>query len=276
MNGASTAAASNGFEVELSTAAPRQGGVVAIVVTSASPLPEVVVKDGDRRVALERSGSGTVFRGLLGVDLDSPAGERTLVVEGDGLVVRERVNVLDGRFEVEKLRVPRDYVEPPKRVLARIKEDQRKVAAAWASALPDRLWAGKLRQPVDAPVRDNFGRKRVLNGTPKSPHNGIDFPAATGTAVVASAAARVALAEALYFSGNSILLDHGNGLFTTYFHLSKLDVKAGDRVKPGQRIGAVGATGRVTGLHLHMGARLHGARVSPLALFALPEWPAAP
>ncbi len=129
--------------------------------------------------------------------------------------------------------------------------------------------------PVEAPVRENFGAKRVFNGKPRSRHNGVDLAASTGAPVTAPAPAVVVLAEDLYYSGGTVILDHGGGLFTTYFHLSRIDVKLGDRVAAGEKLGAVGATGRATGPHLHWGARVNGARVDPLDLLQLPAWPPA-
>ncbi|MBI3780824.1 MAG: M23 family metallopeptidase, partial [candidate division NC10 bacterium] len=104
---------------------------------------------------------------------------------------------------------------------------------------------------------------------PRSPHAGADYQAPRGSVVRASNAARVALAEEQFFGGNSLVLDHGLGLYTVYFHLERLLVKAGDRVHKGQEIGRVGATGRATGPHLHFGVRLQGARVDPAALLRL-------
>src|SRR5262249_43930345 len=104
---------------------------------------------------------------------------------------------------------------------------------------------------------------------------GLDLAARQGQEVSAPAPARVALAEDLYFSGGTVILDHGAGLFTSYFHLSRIDVRAGDLVAEGARVGAVGATGRATGPHLHWSARIDGARVNPLGLLKLPRWPRA-
>ena len=140
--------------------------------------------------------------------------------------------------------------------------------------MPERRWTGPFRLPVDAPVREkSFGSRRVLNGTPRSPHSGVDLAARQGQPVVAPAPGRVALAEDLYFSGGTVILDHGAGVFTSYFHLSKIDARIGELVAEGAGIGAVGATGRATGPHLHWSARVDGARVNPLGLLKLPEWP---
>jgi murein DD-endopeptidase MepM/ murein hydrolase activator NlpD len=166
------------------------------------------------------------------------------------------------------------YVEPPAEELERIAEEREKVKRVWDSAESERQFARAFRLPVAARANASFGVRRVFNGQPRSSHDGVDLPGPEGEPVVAPAAAVVALADELYFSGGTVILDHGSGLFTTYFHLSRIDVEAGEAVGPGQRIGSVGATGRATGPHLHWGARLHRARVNPLDLLQLPEWPA--
>jgi murein DD-endopeptidase MepM/ murein hydrolase activator NlpD len=130
----------------------------------------------------------------------------------------------------------------------------------------DRLWQGAFRLPVDVDPAPNFGQRRILNGQPRSPHAGVDFGARRGAPVVAPARGRVVLAEPLFFSGRTVILDHGLGLFSLYGHLSTLSVKVGQRVETGTPLGAVGATGRATGPHLHWAVRLGGARVDPLAL----------
>jgi murein DD-endopeptidase MepM/ murein hydrolase activator NlpD len=142
------------------------------------------------------------------------------------------------------------------------------VNAAYRSAEPARRWTS-FAKPVAYPG-GNFGSRRVYNGKTTGFHAGLDMAAPKGTPVAAAADGRVALAGDLYFSGGTVLLDHGGGLFTQYMHLSRIDVKDGDVVARGTILGLVGATGRVTGPHLHWGARLNGARVNPEALVALP------
>ena len=115
----------------------------------------------------------------------------------------------------------------------------------------------------------NFGHRRVFNGQPRAPHSGADLRARTGTPILAANSGRVVLAKDLFYSGNAVFIDHGLGLFTTYLHLSKIDVAVGDIVEQGQQIGLAGATGRVTGPHLHWGVRLLDARVDPFSLVRL-------
>ncbi len=259
------------------TAVPKtlpQGGIAALTMASDTPLAGLTLVDGDRRVALERDASGRVFRGIFGVDLDAATGALDIVLEsGDGgarLVVP--VRVLRGGFHIQKLTVDPKYVEVPPEEQERVKADAARVSAAYRSADAARRWTSFAR-PVAAEGR-NFGARRVYNGATKSFHAGLDMAVPAGTPVAAAADGRVALAGDLYFSGGTVLLDHGGGLFTQYFHLSRVDVRDGEVVAKGAVVGLAGATGRVTGPHLHWGARWNGARVNPDALLALPAWPA--
>jgi murein DD-endopeptidase MepM/ murein hydrolase activator NlpD len=263
--------------VEMSSASPKQGGLVAVTVKSDVPLASAAVSSGGRESAMERDGEGRLFLALVGVDFESAVGPREMDVAvlglcGDRHTAHRALRVVPGKFPVQKLRVAPAYVEPPESELDRIREDKEKVGRVWATGDPRRMWGSPFALPVDAPARDNFGSRRVFNGKPRSSHEGADLSAPEGAPVAAPGPGRVALAENLYFSGGTVILDHGAGLFTMYFHLSRIDVKAGDILAPGGRIGAVGATGRATGPHLHWGARLNRARINPLGLLQLPTW----
>jgi murein DD-endopeptidase MepM/ murein hydrolase activator NlpD len=267
------------LKVECSPARPKQGDIVFVALRADSTLSSATVTDGDRHVGLEADGDGRTFRGLLGIDFESKVGRRTLEVEargagGETVRTSRTLEVVSGKFPTQKLKVAPAYVEPPAEELARIARDREEVARVWAAADSQRLFRGAFRMPVTSDAHGSFGVRRVFNGKPRSSHDGVDLPAAEGAPVEAPAPATVALAGDLYFSGGTVILDHGRGLFTTYFHLSAIDVKAGETVASGQRVGAVGATGRATGPHLHWGARLHRARVNPLDLLKLPAWPA--
>jgi murein DD-endopeptidase MepM/ murein hydrolase activator NlpD len=141
--------------------------------------------------------------------------------------------------------------------------------AIYDTVTPERLWDGKFRLPLkDVTTGGNFGRRRVLNGQARSPHSGVDFPAAAGTPVFASQNGKVVLAEELYYSGNTVVIDHGYGIYTMYCHLSKIGVAAGDAIKAGDELGQVGATGRVTGPHLHWALTIQHARVNGMQIVA--------
>jgi len=129
-----------------------------------------------------------------------------------------------------------------------------------------RFWSGQFIRPVEGKVSGSFGRKRIINGQPRSPHSGEDFTAPQGTPVHATNEGVIALVGDFFFSGKSIVLDHGLGLYTMYFHLDEVDVAEGDKISKGEVLGKVGATGRATGPHLHWGMRIDGARVNPLSI----------
>ena len=261
------------------TREPRQGAVVPVVLRSDVPLASAVLTGEGERVPLEADASGRVFRGLVGVDFEAKTGAERFEVEtadscGASHAASLSLRVLPGAFPSQRLTLEPKYVEPPESEKERIASDHAKVQSAWDSGEAGRRWPGAFLLPVPGTKAGAFGARRVLNGETKSRHSGVDMAAAAGTPVLAAAPARVALAEDLYFSGGTVILDHGGGLFTTYFHLSKIDVHVGDVVAARQEIGEVGATGRATGPHLHWGARLHGKRVNPLALLKLTAWPA--
>ena len=265
---------SPGLTVTASSATPRQGGIVAITVRSERPLNELVLIDGDLRVPLEREADGTVFRGLYGLDLAASTGAHRVSFEARGGVTPLvwSFRVASGRFQIQRLSVDPRYVEVPKEELERVRADRARVAEAYRNGSAVRLWTSFAR-PLEARLNGNFGARRVYNGKTQSFHAGLDLEAAEGTSVAAAGDGRVVLAGDLYFSGGTVLLDHGAGLFTQYFHLSRIDVKEGNTVVKGACLGASGHTGRVTGPHLHWGARLFGARVNPEDLLAFPAWP---
>jgi murein DD-endopeptidase MepM/ murein hydrolase activator NlpD len=258
-------------------AAPKslpQGSVAEIRVASDTPLAGLVLVDGDRRVPLEPDPSGRKWSGLVGVDLDAKTGLHDFVLEAPDGSARLvfALKVLRGSFRVQKLSVDPKFVEVPPEEKERVKADSERVNAAYATAEAGRRWSSFARPvPFEG---GNFGSRRVYNGKTQSFHAGLDMPAPAGTPVAAAADGRVALAGDLYFSGGTVLLDHGGGLFTQYMHLSRVDVKDGDVVTKGTVVGLAGATGRVTGPHLHWGARWNGARVNPAALLVLPARPA--
>ena len=196
------------------------------------------------------------------IDLEAK-GEIELVRRSSGGIASRKVRVGDYPYATEELTVEEKYVAPPKEALERIEREKARVAKLWALSTP-RRFALPLAAPLEAlPTAGRFGSRRVFNKEPRSPHSGADFSAKTGTVVFAPADGVVALAEEQYFAGNAVYLDHGDGLISMAFHLSRIDVANGDEVKRGQPIGKVGATGRVTGPHLHFAVRWHGARVDP-------------
>lgn len=205
------------------------------------------------------------------VDLLHEAGPLELARQRGG--VTERASVRVGRFDypVQKLTLPSRMVDLSAADLARVRRESREVARLWGSDRPRRFTL-PLTAPLEPlPKGGRFGHRRVINGSPRSPHGGADYAADAGALVRAAAAGTVVMVADHFFSGNAVFVDHGDGLVTQYFHLSRVDVRQGQEIGRGESIGAVGATGRATGPHLHFGVRWRQARVDPDALVASPD-----
>ena len=171
--------------------------------------------------------------------------------------------LFDKKRPVQALRVDKKYVDPPAEVRERIRRDREKAGKALDNYSPERLWTAPFARPVSGSVSSKFGLKRVFNDQPRGVHRGLDLRGAEGTPILACADGRVVLADDLYFSGNAVYIDHGQGVFTSYLHMSRILVRPGDVVRRGQVIGKVGSTGRVTGPHLHLSLIVLGQAVDP-------------
>jgi murein DD-endopeptidase MepM/ murein hydrolase activator NlpD len=257
-----------------STRTVKQGDVFAVAVDPAvladvSHTDDLVVRFSDREWPVFPTPDGAGV--LIGVDLEAGLGAQEYVLErrnAEGAAVvltRETVTVEKGDFGVQKLSLPDKQVDLDPDTLRRV-EDEKQVMLASMDEVTPRLWDGAFLLPSEGPVQHTFGRRRVINGQPRRPHSGEDITAPTGAPVVAINHGIVRLVDDQFFSGKSIVLDHGSGLYSMYFHLSETGVQTGDRVAKNQVIGKVGSTGRVSGPHLHWGVRLNGARVNPLSL----------
>jgi murein DD-endopeptidase MepM/ murein hydrolase activator NlpD len=269
---------SAGTTLHLSAPESSQGSLLLAEVKSAKPLTEIKGDWGGRTVLFWQEGNTTVVhKGLLGVDLEKAPGAYELKVTGqttgdEKIACSATIEVRAGRFATEKLTVGKQFVEPSAEQIKRADEERQKLRDIFDQVTPQRLWDGMFRIPLDgATTGSNFGRRRILNGNPGSPHGGADFPAVTGTPVHAAQRGRVVLAEELFFSGNTVVIDHGLGIYTFYGHLSEIDVKVGDELETSAVLGKVGATGRVTGPHLHWGLTVERARVNPVLIVKLLE-----
>lgn len=266
-----------GVTMHLSAPDAAQGSLLLVTLRGERPLGEVSGRWAEKEVPFWRSGEKgpnapgpDVRHALIGIDLQKPAGTYEFTATstpatGSATSCRAMVKVEEGHFATENLTVKQQFVEPDPAQVARAEEETKRLRAIYEHVTPERLWSGPFRVPLDGVFKGtNFGRRRVLNGHPGSPHTGVDFPAATGTPVHASQAGRVVLAEGLYFAGNTVIVDHGLGIYTFYCHFSEIDAKVGDEVQAGTVLGKVGATGRVTGPHLHWGLSVERARVNAL------------
>jgi murein DD-endopeptidase MepM/ murein hydrolase activator NlpD len=207
---------------------------------------------------------------LVGIPLATEPGEHTLKVAGSAGVINVPFEVQDKKYRTQNITVQNErQVNPNPEDLKRIENEKPRIEAA-LSHYSDTLPTGfQLLQPVVGERSDSFGSRRVFNGQPRNPHSGMDIPAPLGAPVIAPLAGEVIDVGDYFFNGNTIFIDHGLGLVTMYCHLSKMLVKPGQQVKTGQLIGNVGATGRVTGPHLHWGVALNRAMVDPALLLAV-------
>ncbi len=158
-------------------------------------------------------------------------------------------------------------VSPLKQDMARIKEESSRSHRALALFTPQKFQSLSMVKPVDVNISDDYGKRRFFNNKPRRPHSGVDMAAPTGTTIVAPLAGKIVEMGEFFFNGNVIFIDHGLGLVSMYCHMDKFTVKKGEIVKKGEKIGEVGATGRVTGPHLHWGVSLNGAMVDPRLFF---------
>jgi murein DD-endopeptidase MepM/ murein hydrolase activator NlpD len=220
-----------------------EAGQGALVIGEVEPGAEVWVDDKPVRVQNGRFCFG------FGRDADKPAQVR--VRFSGGREVTRAVAPQKRNFVIQRIDgLPEQFVSPPPEVLERIKRDAYAVGEARARDTDEMWFADKFIWPTDGPISSIYGSQRILNGQPREPHYGVDIAAPEGAPIVAPVSGIVTLAEELYLSGNTMLLDHGHGVSTSYLHMSRMDVKVGDRVNQGQRMGLVGKTGRVTGPHL--------------------------
>ena len=205
------------------------------------------------------------------LDLDWEPGRLDVAVTatspaGEALTATTSAQLRAKSFPTSELKVEGKYVEPPKAAQARIARDNAKLAKVYALRTPAPPPRSAWHRPVPGEPTGVFGSRRVFNGQKRKPHAGLDLRAPTGTAVESAGPGKVALAEDLYFSGNTVVVDHGGGLFLLYAHLSRLDVRPGDVVQPGTQLGLSGATGRVTGPHLHWGGKVGSRIFDPTSL----------
>lgn len=234
--------------------ASDHGGIAPVVTLEGARA--MVVREGDRWTA------------VVGVPLSQSAPARIEVVlkYRDGSERRVGVDIGSKEYATQRLRVKPGQVNLSKEDLARVEGETVRIRAALATFSPEPPATLALRQPVPGRRSSSYGLRRIFNGEPRNPHTGMDIAAPTGTTIIAPADGRVIDTGDYFFNGNTILIDHGQGLVTMYCHLSAIGVTTGQVVKAGEPIGKVGATGRVTGPHLHWGVTLNRTAVDP-ALF---------
>lgn len=235
-----------------------------------------------KRLTFFHSEKPRIWYALAGVPMDLKPGPFDLKVSAHMRTGRwssstKSVTIGDANFGAGTVQVPDQYVQPSPTEQKQIAHDELLKKRAFARDIRLPLWSGNFIQPIEAPSTPSFGESRLLNEEKTSQHLGTDFPAKEGTLVRASNSGVVVLARSLFYEGNCVIINHGQMLFTVYMHLSRIDVREGARVRKGQRLGLSGATGRVSGPHLHFEVRWGSYPVDPVQFLhlTLPDLPAA-
>jgi len=210
---------------------------------------------------------------VIGIDLDVQPGDYSaeIRVTKNGAVEKSTVtvNVKAVKFPVQHLQVAEQYVELSPENTERALREAKELEEIHNTITPEALWREPFVVPIPGGVGSSFGKRRVFNGESRNPHAGADLKATTGTPIRSTNRGRVVLAKGLFFTGNTVIVDHGLGIYTLYAHLSRMNVKEGEIVERAKVIGLAGATGRVTGPHLHWGAKVQNTRVDPFSLINL-------
>ena len=270
----------------LASVACAQDGAVTLtpaLVEAGSPelirvdAPATAALDGEwmgRKIEFFRGRSNPAWFALAGVDVEAPLGISVLrikvrVANGEVRDLTRSVEIRAAHYVTGKLTVPPKFVSPGAEALKQIEGESKLKAKIFADSAPEALWTSSFRAPVTAQATDSFGTRRMFNGKLASVHKGMDFRAAMGTPVRAGNSGVVVLARPLYFEGNCVVIDHGLGLYTISMHFSRIDVREGQHVAVGDQLGLSGATGRVTGPHLHWAVRWQGAYLDPAKLLRL-------
>jgi hypothetical protein len=266
--------AEGGVRVRATPSSLRQGDSGALIVTGVPDAKLIEGSVGDRPLIFFPYADG--YAALIGVDLAAPTGLATWRVgwvdgAGNPRKAVGAIKIKPRKFPVQKLSLPGNLVDLDRATEQRAEREAAQLNTLYGMSSGERLWRGHFTRPVASNgPGEGFGARRIINGKPRSPHSGLDYAAPTGTPVVAANRGRVALIGDFFYGGRTVALDHGQGLYTLYMHLDRVQVVEGSVVERGETIGAVGSTGRATGPHLHWGAQLRRARVDPVGLLALP------
>jgi murein DD-endopeptidase MepM/ murein hydrolase activator NlpD len=250
------------------------GSPVFFRVTTPRPLRSLSGRWLEHELSFSFEPKSKTWYGLGGASLETKPGVYTLEMHGDTVsgqqvTFRQQIRVQRQRYPRIPLTVAGRYTAPDPEQLKVIEHDKQVKADTFKTTSANREWQGAFEPPVKAPISDVFGVQRVFNGAVKSTHQGLDFRVTTGTPIAAINGGTILLAQPLYFEGNCVVIDHGQGLLSLYLHLSEIRVKAGDHVSKGEEIGLSGGTGRATGPHLHLAVRWQGIYLNPEALLSL-------
>jgi murein DD-endopeptidase MepM/ murein hydrolase activator NlpD len=264
----------NSWSLQWQPAPLVNGAPVVFQVKPPARLSGLLGKWLEHEVFFSYDATSKMWFGIAGVSLETHPGSYDLELKGttsrgSEVSFSKKISIRPARYPSIAVTVAKRYTEPSAEQLERIRQDKTVKQDVFRQTDPEREWSGKFRPPVDASVSDVFGTRRTFNGKVQSMHQGLDYAVRTGTLVSAVNSGTVLFASPLYFEGNCVVLDHGQGLLTLYLHLSEIKVKAGERVEGGQAIGLSGGTGRATGPHLHLAVRWEGVYLNPATLLTL-------
>jgi len=262
------------FSLRWQPKAPVNGSPIVFRVTVGERLKSLSGKWLEHEVFFAPDSQGKVWCGIAGASLETRRGKywlelRAATVTGKEITFQQRITVGKGKYHSIVASVPKQYTEPNAEQLREINQEKTLKEQVFARVTPEREWKGDFHPPVKAPISDVFGTARTFNGRVQSVHQGLDYAVPAGTPVAALNSGTVLLAQPLFFEGNCVVLDHGQGLLTLYMHLSKIDTKEGEHVTRGQPLGLSGGSGRATGPHLHIAVRWQGVYLNPATLLGL-------
>ncbi len=273
---ATPALANNPLRPEILPKAAKQGEVCLVRVAGPKNVKYLEGEFQRVKISMNLDSAGKAYEGLLAVDMDTKPARYQVKVRGTdqggkSLAGASTLEVKKVSFKTQTLSLPSSMVDLDPKTLERVNGETKRVEAIFQRARKDRLWKGRFLRPVQGEISTPFGLRRVINRQNKSPHSGVDLRAGEGTPVLASNAGFVVMVDDLFFSGKSVVLDHGQGIYSMYFHLSEILAREGEKISKGDVLGQVGSTGRSTGPHLHWGIRIHGSKVDPFSLLRMTE-----
>ncbi len=250
------------------------GSPIVVRVTTPEPVSDLAGKWLGHELAFNFDQRTKTWVALAGASLETKPGTYPMELQaktsaGQAISFSRQVPVQHRRYPRVVLKVPGRYTAPSADDQREIEQDHKTKEEAFKTLSPEREWRGSFAPPVQAQISEMFGVQRVFNGSVKATHLGLDFRVPAGTPVAAVNGGKVILARLLFYEGNCVVVDHGQGLLTLYLHLSKFLVKEGDEVKKGEQIGLSGGTGRATGPHLHLAVRWQGEYLNPQILLGL-------
>jgi murein DD-endopeptidase MepM/ murein hydrolase activator NlpD len=251
---------------ELPRHSPVPGGIAVVPVTTSNSSARPVAHYGDKRIMVVGDAAG--WYAIVGIPLDAKPGEHALVVGTSDPLQRVGFVIEPKEYEVQRLTIQnKRMVEPSAQDLKRIEKESKVIIAALQQFTETSNVPLIFTPPVDGALSSTFGLRRFFNDQERKPHSGLDLAAPRGTPIHAPAAGEVIAVGNFFFNGNTVFLDHGQGLVSMYSHMDRIDVKKGQRLGKGARLGTVGMTGRVTGPHLHWTVSLNDSRIDPMLLF---------